>query len=161
VISRRAVRAAAVLSLLVLLGASPAPLPSPSPSPPSLILAGPPATAHEFLTRFRDAINAKDKPSVDALVYWGTADDWSRGMTESLLAIFEAETIASDRLAPLDASSKATIPMNGHVYGPSIAPVYRVIVEYAHGPDVTQDEGSFTIGKANGGWYIIAIAREP
>jgi hypothetical protein len=137
------------LTLLALLGASPAPSPA----------AAPPASPQEFMSRFEDAVNAKHKLAVDALVYWGTADDWSRNMTESLLSIYEAETITSAHLAPLDKSSIATFSgPNGVTYGPSLKPVYTVVVQYAHGPHVTVDEGSFVIGTAGGGWYIVAMA---
>jgi hypothetical protein len=126
---------------------------SPHPAKPA------PATANALLAGFRQAVNAQDKSAVDALVYWGTADDWSRQMTESVLEILESEKIASVRLAPLDKSSTMTKTMpNGKKYGPSIPPVYRVIVEYVRGPGVTKDESSFTIGKKNGAWYVIAIA---
>ncbi|HLJ83314.1 MAG TPA: hypothetical protein VKT51_03940 [Candidatus Eremiobacteraceae bacterium] len=138
---------AALLSLIATLGASP------YPTEPA------PATANALLTEFRQAVNAHDKSAVDALVYWGTADEWSRQMTETVLEIMERETIASIHLAPLDASSNKTATMpNGKKYGPSIPPVYRVIVDYVRTPGVTKDESSFTIGKAHDGWYIIAIA---
>ena len=136
-----------MFSLTTALGASP------QPAKPA------PATANALLTEFRQAVNTHDKSAVDALVYWGTADAWSRQMTESVLAILESETIASARLAPLDASSKMTAKMpNGKKYGPSIPPVYRVIVDYKPSPGVTKDESSFTIGKKDGVWYVIAIA---
>ena len=122
--------------------------------------AGAPASsATELASRFQNAVNEHDKKAVDELVYWGTADAWSRDMTESVLTIYEAETITSAKLAPLDNSSADTFDMNGHKYGPSIPAVYRVVVQYAHGPNVKVDEGSFTIGKKDGGWYVIAIAR--
>ena len=118
-----------------------------------------PATQNALLTAFRQAVNAHDKAAVDALVYWGTADKWSRDMTETVLEIMERATIASIRLAPLDKSSTMTATMpNGKRYGPSIPPVYRVIVDYVRTPGVTKDESSFTIGKTEKGWYIIAIA---
>jgi hypothetical protein len=111
------------------------------------------------MTRFKHAINSKDVKAVDALVYWGTADAWSRGMTEDVLSLYEAETITSAHLAPLDKSSDATFKApNGITYGPSLTPVSTVVVEYAHGPDVKVNEGSFIIGTKDGGWYIIAIA---
>ena len=126
---------------------------------PARAAVAPASTATELATRFQAAVNSHDKHAVDALVYWGTADAWSRDMTESVLAIYEAETITSAKLAPLDNSSADTFDMNGHKYGPSIPAVYRVIVQYAHGPNIKVDEGSFTIGKKDGGWYVIAIAR--
>lgn len=141
-------KVAALLSLVAALGASPQ------------VTKPAPATANALLTEFRQAVNRHDKPAVDALVYWGTADAWSRQMTEMVLEIMERETIASIRLAPLDASSTKTATMpNGKKYGPSIPPVYRVIVDYVRTPGVTKDESSFTIGKARDGWYIIAIAE--
>ena len=122
---------------------------------------GPPLTTQAFMDRFTAAINAKDKHAVDALVYWGKADSWSRDMTETILSVYEAETITSAHLAPLDSSSDATMPgPNGKTYGPSLKPVYKVVVEYAHGPHVTQDEGSFVIGTQGGAWYIVAIAPQ-
>jgi hypothetical protein len=134
------------ISLVALLGASPA-------------ATKPASSAKEVMSRFQSAINARDKAAVDALVYWGAADAWSRGMTEAALGMFEAETITSARLAPLDNSSKTTFKApSGVKYGPSIAPVYRIIVQYAHGPGVKVDEGSLTVGTKGGAWYLVAIA---
>jgi len=143
---RKVHRALAYLATIALLGAS-------SPS------GGVPATPDAFMAAFKSAINTKDKAGVDRLVYWGKADAWSRDMTESVLSIYEAETIASAHLAPLDRSSADTfVGPNGVKYGPSIKPVYTVVLEYSHGPNVTQDEGSFVIGSTGGGWYIVAMA---
>lgn len=139
--------AIALFSLLALLGASPQPA------------TAPPTTAKDLLTQFQRAVNVHDKAAMDALVYWGTADDWSRQTTEAVLGIIEAEKIASAHLAPLDKSSNITHVMpNGKKYGPSIAPVYRVVVEHVRSKGVTKDESEFTIGKKDGRWYIIAIA---
>jgi hypothetical protein len=139
-------RALLAISLIALLGASPA-------------ASKPASSAKEVMSRFQSAINSRDKAAVDALVYWGAADAWSRDMTEAALGMFEAETITSARLAPLDSSSKTTFKApSGVKYGPSIAPVYRVVVQYAHGPSVKVDEGSLTIGTKNGAWYLVAIA---
>lgn len=139
-------RAVLVISFVALLGASPA-------------ASKPAASAKEVMSRFESAINARDKAGVDALVYWGTADAWSRDMTEAALGMFEAETITSARLAPLDSSSKVTFKApSGVKYGPSIAPVYRMVLQYKHGPGVKVDEGSLTIGTKNGAWYVVAIA---
>jgi hypothetical protein len=139
-------RLGVVFSLAAMLGASP------HPAKPA------PATAKALLTEFRQAVNAHDKSAVDALVYWGTADDWSRKMTEAVLVFMERGMIASARLAPLDKSSTTTATMHGKKYGPSIPPVYRVIVDYVRGPGVTKDESEFTIGKKDGAWYLVAIA---
>jgi hypothetical protein len=148
----------AALSLAALLGASPAPFPAPS-APSTTAAAAVPSSPQAFMAAFKAAINAKHRLAVDALVYWGTADEWSRGMTESILTIYEAETIASAHLAPLDKSKLATfVGPNGVTYGPSLKPSYTVVVEYAHGPDTTVDEGSFVIGTSGGGWYIVAMA---
>jgi hypothetical protein len=139
-------RALLAVSLIALLGASPAP-------------SKPAGSAKEVMSRFQSAINTRDKAGVDSLVYWGTADAWSRGMTDAALGMFEAETITSARLAPLDSSSKVTFKApSGVKYGPSIAPVYRIVMQYAHGPGVKVDEGSLTIGTKNGAWYLVAIA---
>jgi len=134
------------IALIALLGASP---------PPSK----PATSAKELMNRFQSAINARDKAGVDALVYWGAADAWSRDMTEAALGMFEAERITSARLAPLDSSSKVTFKApSGVKYGPSIAPVYRIVMQYAHGPGVKVDEGSLTVGTKGGAWYVVAIA---
>ena len=143
---RRVHRALAYLATIALLGAS-----STSRTPPP--------TPDAFIASFKSAINAKNKAAVDRLVYWGGADAWSRSMTESILSIYEAETIASAHLAPLDKSVADTfVGPNGVKYGPSMKPVFSVVLEYAHGPNVTQDEGSFVIGSKDGGWYIVAMA---
>lgn len=140
-------RSLLVLCLLPLFGAA-----SPAGTTPA-------QSPKELMSRFQVAVNSHDKAAVDALVYWGGADAWSKDMTESVLAIYEAEKITSARLAPLDASSNDTFKMpSGITYGPSIPPVYRVVVQYAHGPNVKVDEGSFTIGTNGGAWYLVAIA---
>lgn len=139
-------RVGVVLSLVAMLGASPRPA------------KAAPATAKALLTEFRQAVNAHDKAAVDALVYWGTPDNWSRQMTETVLGIMERGAIATERLAPLDKSSTTTATVHGKKYGPSIPPVYRVIVDYVRTPGVTKDESEFTIGKKGGSWYVIAIA---
>ena len=131
-----------------------------SPQPHSTSGTTPPKSAAELAQRFAGAINAHDGETVDSLVYWGTADTSSRWLTEAMLKAFEAEHIESTKITSLDADPDPhyTDP-DGHVYGASIKPLYKLVLEYAHGADVLEDDGSLEIGAKNGAWYIVALAR--
>jgi len=120
--------------------------------------AGPPASAKDLGAQLMADINAHDKKAVDALVYWGKADAWSRSTTEALLSMYEAETITSARITPLDDSSDQNFSMNGKNYGPSIPLQNTLVLEYAKGPGVVENHGSIGIGSKDGIWYIVAIA---
>ena len=117
-------------------------------------------TAQELARRFADALNARDGKTVDSLVYWGTADASSRWLTEAMLKAFETEHIESTKITKLDPDPDPhyTDP-DGHVYGASIKPLYKLVLEYKHGPDVIEDEGSLEIGEKGGAWYLVALAR--
>jgi hypothetical protein len=120
--------------------------------------AAPPASAKELAVQLMADINAHDKKAVDALVYWGRADGWSRSMTEALLSLYEAETITSARITPLVDSSNQNFTMNGKTYGPSIPLQNTLEMEYAKGPGVVSNHGSLGVGSKDGIWYIVAIA---
>lgn len=122
--------------------------------------AGPPATARALADRLAAAINAHDAKAVDALVYWGTADASSRWLTEAMLKALETEHIVSTKIEPLDADPDPhyTDP-DGHVYGASITPRYKLVLEYPRGPDTIENEGSLEIGEKDGAWYLVALAR--
>ena len=120
----------------------------------------PPKTSQELAQRLSDAINTHDGKAVDSLVYWGTADDSSRWLTEAMLKAFEVETIVGTKVTRLDADPDPHYAdPNGHTYGASIKPLNKLILYYKHGPDVLEDDGSLEIGEKNGAWYIVALAR--
>ena len=133
-----------------------------TPQPAAALSTGTaaPRTPQELAQRFAAAINAHDAKTVDSLVYWGTADTSSRWLTEAMLKAFETERIVSTKIEKLDADPDPhyTDP-DGHVYGASIKPVYKLVLEYPRGPDTIENDGSLEIGEKDGAWYLIALAR--
>jgi len=128
-----------------------------------LLIAGdtlkPPGTRDEFLKRFTQAANAKDKSAIMQMFNWqGVSNDLRAAQEYTVSFLLDQEELDSVELAPVPEN----YPLRRQVHGVRVHPNIPVlgVVDAKCGGDANPTEIMIPYGETNSAFYLAAAIEE-